>query len=195
MTEAAEPTPKTSAITVRAATIADAAAIAGIHVRSWIATYRRPPGNRGIDYDIAHRADIWELRLHQPGIGRQIFVAEENSAVRGFIYFGPSPDADHDPVITGQIFSIHVEPALTNRGIGRRLIDDATDELRNAGRSSASLWVVKANRQSRGFYERLGWRPDGKGRQEELALEGEEGDRVEVIRYQMDLAPLDPEGQ
>jgi ribosomal protein S18 acetylase RimI-like enzyme len=189
MKETMYPTRRTSPVRIRNATIADAPAIAAIHVRSWIATYATPPSDLGIDVDIAHRTALWERRLQQEGIGRQTSVAVEEGAVTGFIYFGPSPDAQDDPVATGQVFSLHVEPELTNRGIGRRLTEHAVGELRAAGCSSATLWVVATNRQSRVFYERLGWRPDGKRRWEELAMEGEQGDEVEVVRYCLKLAP------
>ncbi len=184
-----ESPPSSSTVTIRDATSADAPAIAGIHVRSWIATYSRPPSGHGIDRDIAHRADLWDQRLQQQGIDRQVCVAVENGAIAGFIYFGPSPDVEDNPALTGQIFSVHVEPELTNRGIGRRLIGHAVDQLGATGYSAATLWVVVSNEKSRGFYEGLGWRSDGKHRWEELAVEGEQGDQVEVVRYHLELAP------
>jgi ribosomal protein S18 acetylase RimI-like enzyme len=184
-----ESPPSSSTVSIRNATTADAPAIAGIHVRSWIATYSRPPSGRGIDRDIAHRADLWERRLQQQGIDRHVGVAVENGPVAGFIYFGPSPDVEDDPVLIGQIFSVHVEPELTNRGIGRCLIGHAVNELTASGCSSATLWVVVSNENSRRFYEALGWQSDGKHRWEELALEGEQGDQVEVVRYHLELAP------
>lgn len=195
MKEIVHPPDQPSTMIIRKAAMAEAAVIAAIHVRSWIATYKTPPSDRGIDIDTSHRADLWERRLRQEEIGRQISVADENGAVAGFIYFGPSPDAEDNPVITGQVFSLHVEPELTNRGIGRRLIEHVVDELRASGFSSATLWVVAANRESRGFYERLGWRPDGKRRWEQLAMEGELGDEVEVVRYCQELVPHDGESQ
>lgn len=192
MTEAGH---QTATVSVRQATTADAPVIAAIHVRSWIATYTKPPSGRGIEMDIAHRADLWEQRVDQEGIGRHVSVAIANGAVVGFIYFGPSPDLEDDPIPTGQVFSIHVEPELTNRGIGRHLIKHAVDELGATGCSRVTLWVVVSNQQSRGFYEGLGWRSDGKRRWEELALEGEQGDQVEVVRYYLELTPRDGQGQ
>ena len=184
-----ESPPTSSTVTIRKGTISDARAIAGIHVRSWIATYERPPSSHGIDRDIAHRAGLWERRLQEEGIDRQISVAVENGAVAGFIYFGPSPDVEDNPVLVGQILSLHVEPELTNRGVGRLLVGNAVNELAANGCSSATLWVVVSNEKSRRFYEAVGWRSDGKHRWEELALEGEQGDQVEVMRYHLELAP------
>ena len=184
-------------VRLRKATIPDAGAIAAIHVRSWIATYERPPSDRGLDPDIAHRTEIWRHRLEQRdrpdqrNRGRQILVASINDAVTGFIYFGPSPDVQDDPTVTGQIFSIHVEPGAARRGIGRLLMRGATDELEARGCTSATLWVVMSNQESRSFYESLGWRTDGKRRWEELAVEGEQGEQVEVLRYHLELSDGD----
>ena len=45
--------------------------------------------------------------------------------------------------------------------------------LRAAGFREATLWVFAANAGARGFYERLGWRPDGGTRVEEAYGEPE----------------------
>lgn len=187
----------TCPVGIRRATTPDADAIAAIHVRSWVATYERPPSDRGLDTDIAHRTEVWrhrldqQDRLDQQNIGRKILVASLDGAVAGFIYFGPSPDVQDDPRKTGQIFSVHVEPAVTGRGVGRHLMKGAIDELRADGCTTATLWVLMSNQESRGFYETLGWRTDGKQRWEELAVEGEQGEQVEVVRYHLELLPED----
>ena len=181
------PTPDISTVKVRKATTADARSIAALHVRSWIATYDKAPSDRGADSDIGHRTDVWQHRLEQQEEGRQILVASMNDHVAGFVYFGPSPDVQDDPRMTGQIFSLHVEPAVTRRGIGRHLVSGAIDELRGRGCTTATLWVVMSNQDSRAFYESLGWRTDGKRRWEELAVEGEHGEQVEVVRYHLEL--------
>ena len=188
MTEAGQPS-QISQERIREGTTADAPAIAAIHVRSWIATYGKPPSGGGIDMDTSHRTELWKRRLDEQGMGRQISVALESRAVVGFIYFGPSPDVEDDSQPTGHVFSIHVEPTLTDRGIGRRLLGHGVDELAAGGCVRVTLWVVASNQKSRGFYERLGWQSDGKHRWEELALEGEQGDQVDVVRYYLELAP------
>jgi ribosomal protein S18 acetylase RimI-like enzyme len=109
--------------------------------------------------------------------------------VRGFVLAGPTPDDDGDPTITGQVLSIHVDPGAAGRGIGARLMAQAEGSLRAEGYAAATLWVVAENRRARRFYERLGWHVDGARRREVLAIEGEEGDEVEVVRYRLDLDP------
>ena len=194
MTGIADSTAGGSATTIRQAIASDAGPIAEIHVRSWLATYERPPSDRGIDSDIAHRTDVWRHRLDQKESGRHIYVASTNGTVAGFIYFGPSPDVQDDPDTTGQIFSVHVDPSVAGRGVGRLLMKSAIDELGARGCTSATLWVVVSNERSRGFYESLGWRTDGKMRWEELAVEGEKGEQVEVVRYHLGLVPQGRQG-
>ena len=81
------------------------------------------------------------------------------------------------------MFSLHVDPDLAGTGIGRRLIDAALRQLSADGCTLATLWVVVDNDRGRGFYERLGWRPDGATRREPLALDDDAGVEVEVVRY------------
>ncbi|MGH9246907.1 MAG: GNAT family N-acetyltransferase [Acidimicrobiales bacterium] len=161
--------------------MADAEAIAAVHIASWVATYegRRP--------DHAHRTYVWTWRLREPEPGRHTVVAVEGRSVIGFVHFGPSPDSEDDPAVVGHVFSLHVDPEHARRGVGRRLLDRAESAFRASGRVVATLWVVSANRPARRFYDKAGWRPDGTARRETLALEGEPGEEVDVVRYRIRL--------
>ncbi|MGH8928745.1 MAG: GNAT family N-acetyltransferase, partial [Acidimicrobiia bacterium] len=181
------PPPRPLAPTIRTASTVDATAIAGIHVRSWIATYGKPPSK--IENDIDRRTKVWRQRLGRLGPWPRTMVAVADGAITGFIYFGPSPDPDHDPARTAQVFSLHVDPEMTGRGVGRMLLEHATATMEAEGFSEATLWAVAANPNSRGFYERLGWQADGGRRREPLAVEGESGAAVEVVRYHLPLTP------
>jgi GNAT superfamily N-acetyltransferase len=46
-------------------------------------------------------------------------------------------------------------------GLGRSLHDRALAALHAAGFERATLWVLEANTRGRGFYEHVGWAPDG----------------------------------
>lgn len=181
--------PAASTVEIREADATSAPDIAAIHVRSWVATYGRTPTERGSEGDIAHRAQIWERRLGDREGKARVALGVSDDVVVGFVYYGLSPDLDHDPDTTGQVHSVHVDPGSTGQGIGRRLLQHAVDSFRDAGYELATLWVVAGNHRSRRFYERLGWLPDGSRRWEDLAVEGEEGERVEVVRYALDIGP------
>jgi ribosomal protein S18 acetylase RimI-like enzyme len=89
--------------------------------------------------------------------------------------------------LVGQVLSVHVDPPVTGRGVGGALLDHAVATFRAAGFREATLWVVGDNPGARRFYERAGWRPDGNTRREPLAVEGEDGEDVMLIRYRVDL--------
>jgi GntR family transcriptional regulator len=175
---------------IRVASHRDAAGIAAVHVDSWLATYAHLPKTaRGTRTGVAGRVALWTRRLTSPETGCSTLVATTDGRIRGFVYAGPTTDVDDDPSVTAQVFSIHVEPEFAGRGVGRGLMARAVASLHAAGYTVATLWVVAENRRARRFYERLGWRVDGATRRELLAVEGEDGDDVEVVRYRLDLGP------
>ena len=171
-------------VTVSAATPADATAIGEIHARSWAATYPAiPPPS------LDRERDVWSGRVMVPTGRRRTLAARADGRIVGFVHYGPTPDADHDPSSTGHIFSIHVDPDVVGTGIGRRLMDAALRELRSDGFVLATLWVVVDNQRARMFYTRTGWQTDGANRREPLALEERDGGvEVEVHRYLKPLA-------
>jgi ribosomal protein S18 acetylase RimI-like enzyme len=182
--------PQQSDADIRPASGSDAAGIAAVHVSSWLATYSYlTKTRRAAETALAGRIALWTRRLESPETGCSTLVATAGGQVRGFVYVGPTRDADDDPNITGQVLSIHVEPEFAGRGIGGRLMAGAMGSLRAAGYAAVTLWVVAENRRARRFYESLGWKVDGARRRELLAVEGEEGDDVEVVRYRLDLGP------
>ncbi|HZD17607.1 MAG TPA: GNAT family N-acetyltransferase [Actinomycetota bacterium] len=145
---------------IREARPADATAIARIHVRSWQAAYR---GQLTDDYldslSVEERLEMHRRALESPGDHRT-WVATESGRVVGFAVTGPSQDADADER-TGELYAIYLDPDRFGRGIGKRLLDHAVEDLRGRGFRTATLWVLETNQGGRRFYEREGWRTDG----------------------------------
>lgn len=160
----------------------DVAAIASIHARSWAATYPTIPPPPATE-----ERDVWMRRVVEPQPGNGTLVASLDGRTAGFVYFGPATDAS----TTGLIHSLHVDPDLVRRGIGRRLVDAALDGFQHAGYTAATLWVVDSNQRARRFYERGGWKTDGSRRREPLALDGRDGTDVDVVRYTRSLGMPD----
>ena len=86
----------------------------------------------------------------------------------GAVFVAVDGDGDGDQIIgevvaiDGHLARLYVDPGEWGGGIGAALHDAAIDELRGNGCASASLWVLEANDRARRFYERRGWRPDGR---------------------------------
>ena len=179
-------------VEIRLASAADAPAIAELHGRSFVATY--PDLSRtiaGINQGLSRRVTLWTDRIENSPMGCATFVAHEDLRIVGFVFVGPSGDEDDLGAHTGQVFSIHVDPTGLRGGIGKRLLNHALGFLESSGFKEATLWVVASNDRARRFYEALGWRRDGAQRKETLAIEGPEGDEVDVVRYRLELNPRD----
>jgi GNAT superfamily N-acetyltransferase len=63
----------------------------------------------------------------------------------------------------GQLNALYVLPDEWGSGVGSRLHDAAVAKLGELG-PEARLWVLEANTRARAFYERRGWRLDGRER-------------------------------
>lgn len=146
---------------IREATIADARALAEIHVRAWRSAYRGLLSDEYLDgLRVEDRLEMHRRSLEGANPELRTWVAEVEGGVAGFAVTGPSEDADAD-ARTGELYAIYLEPARIGRGLGRALLAHAVADLRERGFSAATLWVLERNEQARRFYERAGWRLDG----------------------------------
>ena len=89
----------------------------------------------------------WREAVTETG---RVVVAERDGRAVGTIAFS-----------AGNLDALYVVPEEWGRGVGSALHDRAVEALR-AQSGEARLWVLEANALARGFYERRGWRPDGR---------------------------------
>ena len=147
-------------VTIRRATVADAAAIAGIQVRGSEWAYRGllPESPLSSDERIVQRTAAWRTQLAADS-ARHSFLAERDGVAIGFVTCGPTDDPSL--AATGELFALYVEPAVVGSGVGRALHEHATDSLIARGFVHAVLWVLESNARGRRFYDRAGWNADG----------------------------------
>ena len=170
---------------VRRAGVADAAALAGLHIKAWQWAYRGQLPAAYLD-DLAASFDRrleWRREmLSRPRPEDRTWVVETPGGIVGFADTGPSPADDALPG-TAVLFTIYLDEAAAGRGIGRMLHTHALEDLRQRGYSSATLWVLASNARARRFYEMAGWRPDGAMRTEDIP-----GMELSEVRYRIDLS-------
>src|SRR4051812_10127189 len=142
---------------IRAATGADADAIARVQERGWRVAYRHVFPAEELDRGGFIQASRWRERLERPPTGWATFVAERDGSVVGFVSVGPSRDERG----LGELYAIYVDPDEWSTGTGRALIERAEEHLRGHYEEVA-LWVLEDNPRARRFYERAGWAPDGR---------------------------------
>jgi ribosomal protein S18 acetylase RimI-like enzyme len=144
-----------TAMTLRAALPADAAAIARVHVASWRTTY---PGMLPDGYlaglDVEEYAARWSRTLEDPYGRSEVLVAEEAGGIVGFASCGR--ERDGDPRYDGELYAIYLLSEAQGRGHGRALIQASAAALFERGWTSMVVWVLRDNARARLFYERMG---------------------------------------
>lgn len=138
---------------IRPAELADARAIARVHVDTWRTAYRGIV-DAGYLGSLSYRKfeERRRQRLAEPGTWT--FVAEAAGEVVGFVTAGPNRTAD--PRHDAEIFAIYVRKSHAGQGLGKALVGAAARALSRAGFRSLLLWVLTANAPSRAFYESIG---------------------------------------
>ena len=162
---------------VRPATPSDIEEVVEIGLASWREGFRGVVPSDFMPDPAGLEARIRE-RMREPG--PPIAVGELDGAVRGWITFGASRDADAGRSV-GEIWALNVHPDAWRRGIGRELVHYALGRLVQARFSEATLWTFRDTPRSRFFYEALGFAHDGAIQRRQAS-----GGAAEV-RYRMSL--------
>jgi GNAT superfamily N-acetyltransferase len=126
---------------IRAATLADARAIAEIEARAWRWAYSDfiDPENMR---DPVARLARWRERIAAGAVR----VFDQDATIAGYAAI----DGD-------KLVALYVDPPAQGAGVGSALLEDAVQRLRAAGHARAWLYVYAANAHGRAFYERHGW--------------------------------------
>jgi ribosomal protein S18 acetylase RimI-like enzyme len=139
---------------VRPALLADAKAIAAIHVHAWQAAYQGIVPSAFLNsLSIEERASRWRQNLEQRA--SETWVAEEDSQIVGWISAGRSRD-EGAASTTGEVWAIYIDPAHWRRGVGRSLWHEMEVRLVASGFWDITLWVLKENAKAIAFYESIG---------------------------------------
>ncbi len=179
-------------VSARVAWADDAPAIAAVQVRAWRATYADllPAEVLGA-LDPDDLAAGWSRSLQRPDDARnRVLVSLERNLVTGFVVTGPAGDPDCDPVSTGELADLTVDPHKRGAGHGSRLLQAGADTLVADRFSRAVTWLAAADDTLRGFLTEAGWGPDGAHRT--LDLFGDGGTTVKQVR--LHTALVDPAG-
>ena len=161
--------PMRAPVTIRRATVADARAIAELHVWAWAWAYRGLLPDaflQRLAATLDRRVEARRANLADEPPEQRTWVAEQGGQVVGFAIISPRRDADATPQ-TGEVQALYLAPHAVGTGTGRALFAHAVDDLRRRGYGTATLWVLESNARGRRFYEAAGWTPDGATKAEE----------------------------
>lgn len=148
-------------IDLRAATPADAPAIARLHLASWRLAYRDlAPPEVFEAMDEALRLKRWTAMLTQPSAQQAVVVAVRDERLAGM----GMASAPSQPGFgaRGEIGSLYIDSSFQRLGLGRRLMSALVGEIAAWGYGGAALGVVVGNDPAIAFYETLGGRMEGR---------------------------------
>ena len=137
------------------AEIADAAAIAKVHVDSWRTTYTGiVPADYLARLAYEQREQIWHGTLSAPlGLEFVYVVKDKAGNVIGFASGGPERSGQKK--YKGELFALYLSDQYQRQGIGSQLVSCVAKKLTQQGIQSMLVWVLEDN-PSRRFYEALG---------------------------------------
>jgi GNAT superfamily N-acetyltransferase len=136
---------------IRMAELRDAAAIAHVHVQSWLTTYKGiVPQEYLASLNEAERTSSWEDWLARDII---VAVAEVDGEIVGFAGGGPirEPLEPYD----AELYTLYLLENEQGRGLGKSLLCVVAQALLAAGYESMLVWVLKQN-PAVGFYQKAG---------------------------------------
>lgn len=134
-------------VTIRKALTDDCKQIAKVHVDSWGTTYQGVVADsylQSLSYE--EKEKFWKEVANLDNV----FVAEENDEVIGFISFGKSSH----PSFEGEIYAIYLVEKAQRKGIGRKLFIKALEALKQHKIDSCIVWALEENCY-RSFYEKF----------------------------------------
>jgi GNAT superfamily N-acetyltransferase len=161
-------------VSARVAWADDAPAIAAVQVRAWRTTYADVlPAELLAALDAEQIAATWRSSLARPDDARnRVLVALERNLVTGFVVTGPAADPDCDPVATGELADLTVDPHKRRAGHGSRLLQAGADTLLADRFTHAVTWLPAGDDELRGFLTEAGWGADGAHRTLDLLGDG-----------------------
>lgn len=144
----------TFVLDVGPAKASEAGEIARVYIESWHDAYPGTvPGALLRAMTLSGQTARWHAAIQSR---ESIFVARiEQHGVVGMASFGRSRDPELGP--DAEVYTLYVDPAYYDMGIGRALLTGVFTELKRRDFSACLIWAHAKN-PARYFYERLGGR-------------------------------------
>lgn len=123
-----------------------------VHWRSWHEAYSVIVDRRYLDALTLDKCVEIAFRWRE-----NVLIALDEGKVVGFAGYGNCTDEDLPNA--GELFALYVLPEFYGTGLGRQLTREALSRL---SQPKVCLWVLKDNHRAIRFYEKYGFRPDGR---------------------------------
>lgn len=145
---------------IREAKLADAEAIALVHVDSWRTTYQGIiPESYIAKRSYQKRKELWKKLLsnNTEENKQNIVYVVENNLNQIIAFADGGLERNGDSIYQGELYSIYILEAYQRQGIGRKLVKTIAEKLFQSGLKSMLVWVLEDNPACQ-FYQALGGR-------------------------------------
>ena len=135
----------------------DAKKIAKVHLQVWQETYKGIlPEEVLNEINFEKILDMWMKILgKKTSETLNLLVAEVSGKLVGFIGFGAPRDKEMP--FDCELTAVNILKKYHQKGIGKSLVCEAINKLKNAGYKKMYLWVAQDNKNAVGFYEKIGF--------------------------------------
>ena len=177
---------------VRAARASDAAGLAEVQIASWRSAFAGLVPDAVIEELTSAEAasqftERWRQAISAPPTSKHrvhVAVAAPGSAdLLGFAAAGPATDEDLWPATDGELYELHVVPAVADGGHDGRLLHAVADTFAEDGFSTGYTWALAGDEARIGFLKAAGWAPDGSRASLDMGV------KVPVVRLHTRLSP------
>lgn len=150
----------------------DIEALGRVHAQCWHETYDHLISAATLaNLSPRRMAELWTHWVAQ-GPDYNLFVAQVDGEIVGFV--GSGPARDEDAPRPREMYFLYLLSAYQGTGLGQRLFDAACADR------PGYLWVAEDNPRAHAFYKRNGMVPDGATQMQPFL--GEEIKEVRLVR-------------
>jgi ribosomal protein S18 acetylase RimI-like enzyme len=145
-----------SSVDVRYATLADAPAVAHLHLIASRTLFDGVvPDAHWQATPVAKRVAFWKeaIEYGEP----QVMVATQGGEIIGFVGFDRSRDPKSKNT-TGELWALYVAPERLGQGVGLALWDAAREGLQDEDCTDVTLWVPLASARALAFFDAAGFK-------------------------------------
>jgi len=133
--------------------------MADVCIRSWEATYETILSAEYIREKNATRLERFKQNITNEN--DNAYVIQKDGKTIGIMKIAPTEDYDLGDSFY-ELHYIYLHPDYFRKGIGTHAINFAFDKARALGKKFISVWVFSKNKDSIKFYEKYGFKTDGK---------------------------------
>lgn len=131
----------------------DLVEVAKIKVEAWQDSYKGIVDNNYLNnMDYKRTAEKWEKNFND----ENFIVAIVDNQIVGFCRYGDRIDElERFIEYDGEIYAIYIKSDYKRRGIGRKFVNYAIQDLKKQGKKKVIIWCLEQNKGAKKFYSSI----------------------------------------